>query len=124
MTYRLRDWRPVLFIALLVMMAVHQTNEIAVLLNRGAEAALAGIGEYPETATNLLASLGTVLLLRWVDQEQTLARPSEERVQERTEEIIPSAPNRYPEAARKDLSGLCRPHRSEAEVNNEPVYLV
>ncbi len=87
MTYRLRDWRPVLFIAVLVMMAVHQTNEIAVLLNRGAEAALAGIGEYPETAANLLASLGTVLLLRWVDQEQTLARQFEERVQERTAEL-------------------------------------
>jgi len=87
MGYRLQDWRPALFITVLVMMAVHQTNEIAVYLSRGPDAALAGIGEYPETVANILASIGTVLLLRWVDQEQELAREFEERVQERTEEL-------------------------------------
>ena len=87
MAYRLRDWRPGLFIVVLLMMAVHQVNEITVLLHRSAEVALAGLGEYPETAANLLASVGTVLLLRWVHREQELARQFEERVQERSAEL-------------------------------------
>ena len=87
MAYRLRDWRPVLFVAVLLVMAVHQGNEILVFLDRGAGAALSGFGEYPETTANLLASIATVLLLRFVGQERDLAETLEERVQERTEEL-------------------------------------
>ncbi|NBB73102.1 MAG: hypothetical protein GVY35_05410 [Bacteroidetes bacterium] len=54
MTYRLRNWRPGLFVVVLVMMAVHQASEVTVRLHRRAEAAPAGFGEYPETAANLL----------------------------------------------------------------------
>lgn len=87
MTYRLWDWRPLLFIAVLVMMSIHQTNEIIVYLDQGVEAALAGFGEYPETAANVLASLGTVLFLRWIRREQALTRQFEQRVKERTAEL-------------------------------------
>jgi signal transduction histidine kinase len=87
MAYHLGDWRPVLFVVVLLVMAVHQGNEIQVFLDRGANAALSGFGEYPETTANLLASIATVLLLRFVKQERDLAETLEERVQERTEEL-------------------------------------
>ena len=87
MAYRLRDWRPVLFVVVLLVMAVHQANEIHVFLNAGADAALSGFGEYPETTANLLASAATVLLLRFVDRERTLSTQLEEMVEERTAEL-------------------------------------
>jgi len=87
MAYRLGDWRPVLFAVVLLVMSVHQGNELLVFLDRGAGAALSGFGEYPETMANLLASAATVLLLRFVGQERDLAEELEERVQERTEEL-------------------------------------
>ncbi len=93
-TYRLRDWRPVLFVGVLVLMAIHQGNEVLVAAEYGVERALAGFGEYPETTANLLASAATVLLLRFVTRERSLAEQLqdlngrlEERVQERTEEL-------------------------------------
>jgi len=85
--YRLRDWRPVLFVVVLLVMGVHQGNEMVVALNHGADSALSGFGEYPETTANLLASIATVLLLRFVNQERDLAEELEERVRERTEEL-------------------------------------
>jgi signal transduction histidine kinase len=87
MAYRLRDWRPVLFVAVLLVMALHQANEIHVFLSGGADAALSGFGEYPETTANLLASAATVLLLRFVDRERTLSTQLEEMVEERTAEL-------------------------------------
>jgi signal transduction histidine kinase len=87
MAYRLGDWRPVLFVAVLLVMAVHQANEVVVFLDAGAEAALSGVGEYPETTANLLASAATVLLLRFVDRERELSARLEERVQDRTAEL-------------------------------------
>ncbi len=93
-TYRLWDWRPLLFIVVLFVMAVHQGNEALVFLDGGAEQALSGFGEYPETAANLLASAATVFLLRFVTRERDLAEQLrtltgqlEERVQERTAEL-------------------------------------
>jgi light-regulated signal transduction histidine kinase (bacteriophytochrome) len=92
--YRLRDWRPALFVGVLVLMAIHQGNELLVCAERGTEAALSGFGEYPETTANLLASAATVLLLRFVTRERdlserlrTLTGTLEERVRERTEEL-------------------------------------
>jgi len=85
--YRLRDWRPVLFVAVLLVMAVHQANEIRVFVGGGAEAALSGFGEYPETTANLLAGAATVLLLRFVKRERALSTRLEERVEERTAEL-------------------------------------
>jgi signal transduction histidine kinase len=87
MAYRFGDWRPVLFVVVLLVMAVHQANEIAVGLDAGAGAALSGFGEYPETTANLLASAATVLLLRFVDRERELSTRLEELVQERTAEL-------------------------------------
>ncbi|MEF8797585.1 MAG: ATP-binding protein [Salinivenus sp.] len=87
MAYRLGDWRPILFVVVLLVMAVHQANEIAVGLDAGVEAALSGFGEYPETTANLLASAATVLLLRFVDRERELSTRLEELVQERTAEL-------------------------------------
>ncbi|WP_158666601.1 sensor histidine kinase [Salinibacter altiplanensis] len=93
-SYRLRDWRPGLFVGVLVLMAVHQGNELFVFVEAGPGRALSGFGEYPETTANLLASAATVLLLRFVTRErhlaeqlQGLAGTLEERVQERTEEL-------------------------------------
>jgi light-regulated signal transduction histidine kinase (bacteriophytochrome) len=86
MAYRLRDWRPVLFAAVLVVMAVHQGNEIAVFLGDGGPA-LSGFGEYPETAANLLASAAAVFMLRFVDRERTLADRLEALVEARTDEL-------------------------------------
>lgn len=93
-SFRLRDWRPVLFVGVLVLMAIHQSNEVLVFAERGAERALAGFGEYPETIANLLASVATVLLLRFVTRERNLAEQLqdlteqlEERVEERTAEL-------------------------------------
>ncbi len=92
--YRLRDWRPVLFVGVLLVMAIHQGNELLVISNQSVEAALAGFGEYPETTANLLASAATVLLLRFVARERELseelrdlAGQLEERVEERTAEL-------------------------------------
>jgi light-regulated signal transduction histidine kinase (bacteriophytochrome) len=58
-----------------------------VFLDAGAGAALSGVGEYPETTANLLASAATVLLLRFVDRERELSARLEERVQDRTAEL-------------------------------------
>lgn len=92
--YRLRDWRPVLFVGVLLVMALHQGNELFVVTNQGVEAALSGFGEYPETTANLLASAATVLLLRLVTRErelseelQDLAGQLEAQVEERTAEL-------------------------------------
>ncbi len=92
--YRLRDWRPVLFVGVLLVMALHQGNELFVVSNQGVEAALSGVGEYPETTANLLASVATVFLLRFVTRERelteelrTLTGRLEDRVQERTAEL-------------------------------------
>jgi len=87
MAYRLGDWRPVLFVAVLLVMAVHQGNEIRVFFEAGAGQALSGFGEYPETTANLLASAATVLLLRFVGRERALSSRLEELVQERTAEL-------------------------------------
>ena len=93
-TSRLWDWRPLLFIAVLLVMAVHQGNEVLVFLDEGTGQALSGFGEYPETAANLLASAATVFLLRFVTRERalseelrTLTGRLEERVEERTAEL-------------------------------------
>ena len=93
-TYRLRDWRPVLFVGVLVLMAIHQGNELLVFAEHGADRALSAFGEYPETTANLLAGAATVLLLRFVTRERALAEQLrdltgrlEERVQERTAEL-------------------------------------
>jgi light-regulated signal transduction histidine kinase (bacteriophytochrome) len=93
-TYRLRDWRPVLFVGVLVLMAIHQGNELLVFAEHGAGRALSSFGEYPETTANLLAGIATVLLLRFVTRERDLAEQLraltgrlEERVQERTAEL-------------------------------------
>jgi len=85
--YRFGDWRPMLFVVVLLVMAVHQANEIRVLVEAGAEQALSGFGEYPETTANLLASAATVLLLRFVGRERALSARLEELVQERTAEL-------------------------------------
>ena len=92
--YRLRDWRPALFVGVLVLMAVHQGNELVVGAEQGASMALSGFGEYPETTANLLASVATVLLLRFVTRERDLSEQLrgltgtlEARVQERTKEL-------------------------------------
>ncbi len=92
--YRLGDWRPVLFVGVLLLMAIHQGNELLVIVESGTAAALSGFGEYPETTANLLASLATVLLLRFVTRERELAKELrdmtgelEKRVQERTAEL-------------------------------------
>lgn len=87
MAYRLSDWRPVLFVVVLLVMAVHQANEIHVFVDAGARAALFGFGEYPETTANLLASAATVLMLRFVERERALSTRLEERVEERTAEL-------------------------------------
>ena len=87
MAYRLGDWRPILFVVVLLVMGVHQANEIAVALDAGAGAALSGVGEYPETTANLLASAATVLLLRFVGRERELSARLEELVRERTDEL-------------------------------------
>jgi signal transduction histidine kinase len=87
MAYRLGDWRPVLFVVVLLVMAVHQANEIRVFLAAGAGEALSGFGEYPETTANLLASAATVLLLRFVGRERALSTRLEDLVQERTAEL-------------------------------------
>jgi len=84
---RLRDWRPVLFAAVLLVMAVHQANELRVVLGPGPGPALSGVGEYPETTANLLASVATVLLLRFVERERELATRFEALVRERTAEL-------------------------------------
>jgi light-regulated signal transduction histidine kinase (bacteriophytochrome) len=85
--YRLGDWRPVIFVVVLLVMGVHQANELAVFLGAGADQALSGFGEYPETTANLLTSLATVLLLRFVERERDLSHRLEERVQERTADL-------------------------------------
>ncbi len=87
MSYRLGDWRPMLFVAVLLVMALHQANEVRVFLEAGAGQALSGFGEYPETTANLLASAATALLLRFVNRERALATRLEELVQERTAEL-------------------------------------
>jgi len=93
-SYRLRDWRPVLFSGVLLVMAIHQGNELLVISDDGVEAVLGGFGEYPETTANLLASAATVLMLRFVTRERELseklrdlAGDLETRVQERTAEL-------------------------------------
>ena len=93
-TYRLRDWRPMLFVGVLLLMAAHQGNELFVFAESGAGRALSGFGEYPETTANLLAGAATVLLLRFVTRERDLSEQLrsltgrlEERVRERTQEL-------------------------------------
>ncbi|GEM_PF-5795461 len=93
-TYRLQDWRPVLFVGVLVLMTIHQGHEMLVFAEHGAERALSAGGEYPETTANLLAGAATVLLLRFVTRERALAEQLrdltgtlEERVQARTAEL-------------------------------------
>jgi len=85
--YRFGDWRPVLFVVVLLVMAVHQINEIRVFLESGTGEPPFGFGEYPETTANLLASAATVLLLRFVGRERALSTRLEELVQERTAEL-------------------------------------
>jgi len=85
--YRFGDWRPVLFVVVLLVMAVHQANEVRVFFAAGPGEALSGFGEYPETTANLLASAATVLLLRFVGRERALSNRLEELVQERTAEL-------------------------------------
>jgi len=85
--YRFGDWRPMLFVVVLLVMAVHQANELRVFVESGAGEALSGFGEYPETTANLLASAATVLLLRFVGRERALSTRLEELVQERTAEL-------------------------------------
>jgi signal transduction histidine kinase len=80
-SYRLRDWRPALFIVLLGLMSVHQTNELLLFLDTGTGSAVAGFGEYPETLANLTGSLGVVLILRLVAKQQSLSGRLEEQVQ-------------------------------------------
>jgi light-regulated signal transduction histidine kinase (bacteriophytochrome) len=93
-SYRLRDWRPVLFVGVLLVMAIHQGNELFVIADQGVEVPLSGFGEYPETTANLLASVATVLMLRFVTRERELTEELrdltgdlEDRVQERTAEL-------------------------------------
>lgn len=93
-SYRLRDWRPVLFAGLLLVMAVHQGNELLVISREGVDAVLAGFGEYPETTANLLASAAAVLMLQFATRERELseelrglAGELETRVEERTAEL-------------------------------------
>lgn len=70
--YRLRDWRPLVFLLVLVAMSTHQINEIATVLGTGSPAPVTGFGEYPETIANLAASSSVILLLRLVSRERTL----------------------------------------------------
>ena len=70
--WRLDDWRPALFAVLLVLMSVHQTNELRVFLDTGVASASTGFGEYPETGVNLLAAASVVFVTRFVRQEREL----------------------------------------------------
>ncbi len=81
-TYELADWRPALFTALLVLMSVHQANEVRVYLDNGVAAASRGFGEYPETAVNLLAGVAVVYVLRLVREERRLSEQATERLAE------------------------------------------
>ncbi len=80
-SYRLRDWRPALFIVVLGLMSVHQANELLVFLDPEATSAVAGVGEYPETLANLTASAGVVLILRLVARQQTLSGRLEDQIE-------------------------------------------
>lgn len=93
-TLRLWDWRPVLFIGVLALMLVHQSNEVLVFFESGNAIAPTGFGEYPETTANLLASAATVFLLRFVQNERALSEQLREfadrlesRIRERTAEL-------------------------------------
>ncbi|MEZ3115054.1 sensor histidine kinase [Halobaculum sp. MBLA0147] len=72
-TWSLRDWRPALFTILLVLMSVHQANEVGVYLSSGVATASRGFGEYPETGVNLLAGVAVISVLRLVDEERRLS---------------------------------------------------
>jgi len=71
--YRWRDWRPLLFVVVLVAMGVHQTNELVVIYQTGSIEIVDDFGEYPETTANLSASLAVVLILRIVARERELS---------------------------------------------------
>jgi signal transduction histidine kinase len=81
-TRDLADWRPALFTLLLVLMSVHQANEIGVYLSTGVASASRGFGEYPETAVNLLAGVAVWAVLRLLRDERRAADELERRIDE------------------------------------------
>jgi len=82
-SYRLRDWRPAVFVILLTLMSIHQVNELLVFLEGGGAAG--GFGELPETGANLTASVAVVLLLRVVYRQRALADRLSTRVERERE---------------------------------------
>jgi len=72
---RLDDYRPLVLVALLGLMAAHQSNE-AVLYPRGA-LSVDRFGELVETGANLLASLASYFLLGFLREQQRLAEQLE-----------------------------------------------
>jgi len=83
--YRLRDVRPLLFVVVLVLMAIHQTNELVLFLDAGRDIVSTDSGEYPETLANLSASVAVVAVLRLVYREQSLRRELSARVEQERE---------------------------------------
>lgn len=81
-TRELADWRPVLFTLLLVLMSVHQANEIGVYLSTGAATASQGFGEYPETAVNLLAGVAVWTVLGLLRDERDTAEELARRIEQ------------------------------------------
>lgn len=71
--HRLSDPRIGLFTVVLLLMGVHQLNEIQLFLQTGVPSASTGFGEYPETGVNLLSSVAVVHVLGLVRTEQTLS---------------------------------------------------
>lgn len=79
-SYRLRDLRPALFVVVLGLMSVHQTNELLLYLDTGSADAVAGFGEYPETLANLAASVAVVLIIRLVAKQRAMSERLEAQI--------------------------------------------
>jgi signal transduction histidine kinase len=83
--YRMRDWRPVLFVVVVVLMSIHQVNEVSIYLQTGAASASTGFGEFPETGVNLLTSIGAVAVLRSVERQRSLSSQLSEKLERERE---------------------------------------
>jgi len=81
-SYRLGDWRPLVFTVVLFAMATHQVNELATVLETNGTAAVTGFGEYPETVANLAASISVILILRLAAHERFLREQLTEQVEQ------------------------------------------
>lgn len=69
--YRFKDRRPVLLIALLLLMTLHQTTEVVQYLEGSFYRTTSPQAEVFETGANLLASVGTYLILQQITDLRT-----------------------------------------------------